>query len=240
MGTPYVGSSPFDFVDKEIAYATANPSGTTIQVMGCTVTLNGGTATAAAVANTNKITKKARMRYLVNTAATSAVAGLRTSTNLFRERGWRLKIVGGPATGQATATSRFFMGVRPSANATDTEPSALLNTIGIGWDSADTNAQIIYNDGSGSASKLDLGGSFPVPTTDDSVLYELELYAKPSDTSVYYRVREIVTGATAEGLLTTSIPNSTTVLSMGMYASVGGTSSVIGITFVDLYMECVG
>lgn len=40
------------------------------------------------------------------------------------------------------------------------DPSALLNSLGFGFDEADTNWQIMHNDGAGTATKVDLGASF--------------------------------------------------------------------------------
>lgn len=49
---------------------------------------------------------------------------------------------------------------------TDVDPSTSIQHVGIGWDSADANVQIMFNDGTGSSSKIDLGSSWPVPVTD--------------------------------------------------------------------------
>ena len=76
--------------------------------------------------------------------------------------GFKVTMRGGPDTGTSTATDRFFMGLKPAANPTDVNPSTLANIVGMGWDSADTNVQIMTNDASGTATKIDLGASFLV------------------------------------------------------------------------------
>lgn len=53
------------------------------------------------------------------------------------------------------------------------EPSAYKNIIGMGWDLTDTNIQFMHNDHLGTATKIDLGPSFPKPTADRSQVYEI-------------------------------------------------------------------
>jgi len=107
----------------------------------------------------------------------------------------------------------------------------------MGYDAADTNLQIMSNDGTSTATKVDLGASFPVPTTDRSKVYELALFAAPNGSTVQYEVTDLGTGAKATGTISTDLPSSTTFLTPRGYCSVGGTSSVIGITLFSLYVE---
>jgi len=113
----------------------------------------------------------------------------------------------------------------------------------MGWDSADTNIQIMHNDGSGTATKIDLGASFPVPTVDATEVYELQLFSPNSLTqSVSYRViRYDTTGKTiaaqATGTLTTDLPTLASVLSARIWMSVGGTSSVIGVAAMGIKID---
>lgn len=203
-----------------------------------------GTATAKSPASTNIHTQTAGVDFLVTTAATTAVAGFRSSVAQF----WRGNAAGlggftfvcrwAPATGAATTTSRGFVGLANSTSApTDVEPSSQLNIIGMGYDAADTNLQIMSNDGTSTATKVNLGASFPVPTTDRSKVYELALFAAPNDSTVQYEVTDLGTGAKATGTISTDLPSSTTFLAPRGYCSVGGTSSVIGITLFSLYVE---
>ena len=135
-----------------------------------------------------------------------------------------------PATGRACCGL-----LNTTAVPTDVEPSTLLNGIWMGWDAADTNVQIMHNDGTGAATKIDLGASFPVPTAPATNIYMLELYSPNELTqSVEYRVvRFNLTGrgvaAEATGTITTNLPAVTTLLANRTWVSVGGTSSAIGV-----------
>ena len=187
-----------------------------------------------------------RLDYLVTTASTTAVAGIRNNALQWTlgapsagNGGFHLVLRWGPATGVATATHRAFAGMRGSVAApTDVNPSSLTNLCGMGYDAADTNIQFLYNDGSGAATKVDLGASFPKPTADRATVYEVALFAPPGTTqSLSYEVRNLGSGATATGTVTTDLPATTQLLSPYAYMSVGGTSSVIGISVMSLYIE---
>ena len=199
-----------------------------------------GTATAANIAVTSLHTKIKRLDYLVTTAATTAVAGWRTSANLYcREIGYTLVIKGAPATGQANASGRFFIGLQANvSNPTDVAPSTLLNMIGFGWEAGDTTVQLYHNDGSGVATKTSLGVNFPKYTTDRATMYEVMLFAPPGGSSVKYQFTDMTTGQTTFGEITSADqPQASTFVSPRMYASVGGVSSVVGITFSAMYVE---
>ena len=120
---------------------------------------------------------------------------------------------------------------------TDVQPSTILNIIGMGWDAADANIQIMHNDGTGSATKVDLGASFPVPTVDRAKVYELALFCAPNAATVSWEVTDLGTGAVASGTIATDLPANTTLLAPRGWMSVGGTSSVIGIALMSLYIE---
>lgn len=204
-----------------------------------------GTNTAANVATTNIHTRMRRIDRLVTTASTTAVAGQRTGTGQFTVGGDAAGLGGffmvtrwGPATGVATTTHRGFCGMGPTTAPTDVQPSTLLNMCGMGWDAADTNIQFMHNDGTGTATKIDLGASFPVPTADRTNAYEIAMFSPPGTTqSVSYQITDLGTGAVATGTVTTDLPSTTTLMGHRVHMSVGGTSSVIGVAVMSVYIE---
>lgn len=218
---------------------------TTITAIGAAALTATGTATAANVATTNRHTWMRRLEYLVTTAATTAVAGFRGSANVFGRGqldsghgGFHLICQWGPATGTTVATKRAFVGVQSNTAApTDVNPSTLLNMIGMGWDSGDANIQMMHNDASGTATKINLGASFPVPNVDRASVYEISLFAAPGASTVNWMVRDLSSGAIVDGVISTDLPAATTLLSPRGYTSVGGTSSVVGIALMSLYIE---
>jgi hypothetical protein len=213
-------------------------------VLGLAIT-GTGTGTAYTPTPTSLITQQARIEWLVTTAATTAIAAFRTSSapvwrgNGAGLGGFHLVLRVGNATGGATATTRGFFGVAAGTGApTDVEPSTLLNMLGVGWDAADTNVQLMTNDGAGAAVKVDLGTSFPVPNADRGFSYELELWCAPFDTVITYKISNIGNAAVATGTVSADLPANNILLGARGYISVGGTSSIVGVALMDLTLEC--
>ncbi|MFO1201058.1 MAG: DUF2793 domain-containing protein [Tabrizicola sp.] len=212
-------------------------SGTTVTNLGLSPT-TVGTATSAALSVGSRRVRLRRIEYLVTTAATTAVAGWRSNASNYTvggtnawEGGFYAVMYAGPSTGVTNASHRFFMGMLSNAAApTDVNPSTLLRMVGIGYDAADTQVQVMSNDATGAATKIALGASFPKPNADRSFTYRLELYSPPGSTqSVSYRATYLETGAVAEGTLTADLPGTSDLLQPYTYVSVGGVSSVVGM-----------
>lgn len=227
--------------------ATWNPAGngTVIVANGAAALTATGTATAANVATTNRHTRQKRLDYLVTTAAATAVAGFRYAAAQWTigaatagDGGFHMIFRWAPATGVATATNRCFVGMaNTTAAPTDVEPSTITNIVGVGWDAADANIQIMHR-GTGAITKVNLGASFPVPTTDRTESYEIALFSPPGTTQqVGWTFTNNVTGVAASGVITTNMPTNTTLLAPRGWMSVGGTSSVIGIALMSGYIE---
>lgn len=225
--------------------ASGNGSGalTVFGDIGLTVT---GTVTAqAAGAGTNAYTATKLSEALVTVAATTAVVGFRAGQtrvflgNAANRGGFKLLWRFAPATGVATATNRLLVGLRVGSPVpTDVEPSSLLNMIGVGWDAADANIQMMRNDGVGVATKIDLGANFPVPTVDRTNVYEFRLMAAPNSTVVQYMFYEIESPTLAvTGSFSTDLPAVNVMLGPSAQMSVGGTSSVIGMAHGHLSVQ---
>jgi len=193
-----------------------------------------GSAVGASLASTNKFTRQSRTPTTAVTPSTSAIAGIRTSqppnldsylgTNS-EDGGFEVVFYVGASSGFEVATARFFAGYWANSTApTDVEPSSLVNFVGLAADSADTNMQIMHNDGSGTATKIDLGSSFPKPSTNSEHIYKVEIVA-PGGLTVNYTVTELLSGAVAQGVINTDLPSATTGLGFNGYLSAGGTSA---------------
>lgn len=145
--------------------------------------------------------------------------------------GFKAHMLGAPSVGCTNSSHRFFMGViEQKASLPDQNPSGMTNFVGIGYDSADSQLHIMHNDGSGSATKVALGASFPKPTSDNSVWYRLRLTA-PADTTrtIDWEVTELQTGAVASGTITTDLPATDKFVSPAAFNGVGGVSAPISL-----------
>jgi hypothetical protein len=210
---------------------------TTPNVAGFFVS-SAGTVTAKALSNTNAYTKTTILEYLTtasttakvyceNTIATGAYLRPNTSTT------WA--ITAGPASGLSNPTRRFALGIGQANVTADVDPSTITNGILLGYGSADTNVQIMYNDGSGTASKIDTG--WAKPTTDRTNVYTLRLWTNDVGVTWNYKAINWATDEILTGVLTTDLPNPSNAFCGGCYASVGGTSYLVGVGFGGIIYE---
>jgi hypothetical protein len=232
------------FARNKIAMLSPAGNSTSITSFGLDVTAVG-TPTAINVATTNLATSTKRLEYAVTTASTSAVAGFYGSVNQYHT-GNPANIYGGfffvcrfgPSRGSASnATRRFFCGFSSLTTApTDVNPSTTqTNALGVGTDSTDTNWQFIHRTTTGTAVKFDTG--FAKAATDNTKLYELVIFTSPFTSDVNFQFTDLTNGSTVRYTATSSIPGQTTLLSPRCWTSVGGTSSVVGISLNTLYIE---
>lgn len=220
---------------------------TTVQTLGMNITATG-TATAANVAATNIHTAMRRLEYAVTTAATTAVAGLRSGVLQHWIGGAGSQLGGfhfitrfGPSRGSASnATRRFFAGFTSNTAApTDVNVSttaAWANLIGVGCDSGDTNWQIMHRNGTATTTKIDtgIGKSY----ADAVEMFDLAIFAPPNGGGpVGILFTRLSDGVTFSTTITTNLPTSTQLLNWQIFSSVGGTNSVMGVSIASVYIE---
>ncbi len=210
-----------------------------------------GSATAGVVQATELRLLWPRVEARAGTPAVNAVAGFRGGGTLCRvgndanaPGGFNFNCVWGPSGFSMTSTHRACCGLINSTIApTDVEPSSQVDGIWMGWDAADTNIQMMHNDATGTATKIDLGSSFAVPTGTTFDVYLLQLFSPNSSTqSVEYRVIKYNTtartaAAEATGTITTDIPAVGTLLANRAWCSAGGTSAAIGVSLYGVEID---
>lgn len=241
----FIGPSGLDSVLQphmaKNGYAEWKPAGnaTTISAIGSAALTATGTATAKNYATTSLHTRSTGVDYLVTTAATTAVAGFYAPTAAARYRvtdGFMMIFRVAPATGGTVTTRRFFCGMSTSTAApTDVDPSTLTNVCGVGYSNADTNWQFYF--GGTATAKVDTG--ITKPAADRVGPYTVIVFAPPGGAYIAAELVDEVTGTSVESLTTTStnIMATTTAAGPRAYHSVGGTSSVVGLTLFSGYME---
>jgi hypothetical protein len=212
---------------------------TTITLWGTTNT-SVGTVSHPVLASTNLRTSMRRWIWTSAATANAASEG-RTAAGLV----WRGDAAGLGgwyyacrwAISSSTANQQVAVGLWAATGATATTqvPSALVNCIFVGWDSADDNLQVMHNDAAGACTKIDLGASFPANNTN--AVYEFMMFAPPNGASVYYRVVRLDTGDVAEGEIATNLPASTTFLTRHEYMNNGGTAAAVVLELCRIYIE---
>lgn len=229
--------------DGQISMWSGNNGSSSFTNYGAIAGSTQGTPNNANIALTSKVQSITAVEVLQVSLTTSNIASWRfTAPQWVRGNnvggGFFFHMRNAPATGCSNTAMRFFMGMRQSLSLpADAEPSSYTNIIGFGWDSADEKCQIFTNDGSGAATKTDMGASWPVPVTDRSVMYDVFIFAPPNTSSIFVTVINIANGATYSGEFSTDIPAQTTYLGPLTYTSVGGVSAVSGIRFASCFLQ---
>jgi hypothetical protein len=122
-----------------------------------------------------------------------------------------------------------------AAQATDVQPSSQLNIAGVGYDAADTNWFFMFNDGTGVATKVDT--TVARPTADRQSVYTVMVFCPPGGASIGVTFIDEANDVIYTSVATTDLIAASTALGPRAWSSVGGTSSVTGVTLFSGYME---
>jgi len=143
-------------------------------------------------------------------------------------------------------TAKFICGLHGSAVSTSspitstTQPSALVNVIGVGMDSSDTQLYIIHNDASGTATKVATGY-----TASTTTVYTIRFHCAASG-NIRYCFRDLGAMTEVTGILTTDLVATTAMLRCICVGSTGATSGGANIQigcsgfYANPYSEIAG
>lgn len=233
------GNETFRGVTHRSGVVTTDASG------GYTINISGAQL-ARTLLTTNYLTRQVVSSYSPTATATGAYGCIRGGSALFSISGgfYFTCDYGIADSGYAVGTHNFVgltsdLTTLSIGSSLNNQPSALTNIIAMASDSGDANMQIMHNDISGVATKIDLGSSFPSNRTAGTALttlYVVEFYNAPATTSVKYRVTNKESGAVATGTLTTNLPSTSNTLTFQVGRSMG--TSAGGVNGSAVY--CVG
>jgi len=205
-------------------------------------TSNTGTATTRNVATTSFFTTIRRLGFVSSTTAGSSAGVRHNLAQFFSGNGAGIGgffFVARFGISQTQTGYRFFVGLSATTGAFgNADPSSLLNLIGIGMDTGDTNIQFMHNDGAGTATKVTLGASWPRPTANTQ-FYELRLFVAPNTTTFYWSLENLdpANNLIVEGSVTTNIPSNTTLLSPQVWINNAAQAAAVAIDVSSLYIE---
>lgn len=188
--------------------------GTTVGVLGCTVT-NTGTISNPTIAITNLKTQTRRFTHTTANGAgnvgSTRVPNLECWRGNAAGRGGFFVVVRFGLTTIGTGNRMFVGLVDTVATPTNIDPttSTTPGKIGMAINANTGNWNLVHNITGTIPTIIPLGVSYPVNTTD---LLELILFAKPNDTVVTYRITNLSTNVQTSGTLSTNLPSSTTFL----------------------------
>ena len=208
----------------------------------------GGVLTTAATishvqtfASSNRWQATKRTRFQTTTTAGNA-SGVRTGYGqwflgnaagfggfFFRAQfGMNINLAGG----------QKFCGLAFASTAIAGDPSGLLNMCGMGYDAGDSSAgnwQFMRNDGSGVATKVDLGTGATRNTNDG---YDLVMFVRPNSAELFVRIVNLQTGAVVlDTSYTTDIPALNTALSFKCEVRNGAVAAADNIEIAKAYIE---
>jgi hypothetical protein len=210
-------------------------------VLGGTIT-TANTMSLAQVANsTNLWFTVLKKRFQTNTTAGNA-SGMRTSyTQWVRSAtagagGWFFRAQFGTSTNEAS--SHKFIGLCQQITALNNEPSLLVHMIGMGHDSTDANTGnwfLMHNDGSGTATKIDLGANAARNATDG---YDLIMFCPPGPGSrIFVLIVNIRTGVVVyDSSVSTDLPAQGTALAFKGEVR-NGLSTADNLEFAKVYIS---
>jgi hypothetical protein len=216
----YTLSTTDDLIDNRISEVfrgfTFNNNSTTVVVDGGLTASPTASTSAQTVASTNFVSKQVRLRYYASVVSTGRYTGLRGSSLLwFIGGGFKFVCDFNISDTAFGSTCQQFYGL--AGQTTDLNyggvsqilVNTLTNIIGVGSENGDANLQIFHNDASGTATKINLGASFPAnrdAVNAMTTVYSIILYNAPGSSSVIYRVINNETGAVARGTIATDLP----------------------------------
>lgn len=194
----------------------SNNSTTEVTSGGITISTTGSTI-ARSVASTNFATKQIRKGFYGSVVSAGRYTGTRGSALLWYLQGGFKYVcdvyISDTAYGSGCRQFYGMMGQTSDLTYSDSVlVDTMINVIGVGSDALDTNLQVFHNDGSGTATKIDLGASFPANRTAGAALttvYSIEIYNDNNSSEVKYCVINKETGAKAMGTISTNLPLNT-------------------------------
>ena len=116
-------------------------------------------------------------------------------------------------------------------------PSGLTNIIGVALDDTDSNYQFIYNDDTGTATKVDLGSNYDRTNVGaNAASFQIELFCDVGSSELQYRIQDLnnVSSDTGWNTISSNLPNSTIGLYPQFYANIGTGASANNVMHLGL------
>lgn len=217
-------------------------SGTTApSVWGGTLTTAATMSSQQTIASSNRWQATWRKRF--QTSATAGnTSGMRTAyTQYFRgnaagfggfffraQLGMNINLNGG----------QKFVGLCASTAALAGDPSALVNMCGMGYDAADAstgNWQFMRNDGTGTATKVDLGANAARNTTHG---YDLVMFNPPNSGTLYVKITNLHSDVVVlDTSYTTDLPAVNTGMAFKAEVRNGAVAAADNLEIAKVYIE---
>lgn len=132
----------------------------------------------------------------------------------------------------AVANARWFVGIHNSASVLPNgNPSALTNMFGVGMDSGDSEVYLMHNDGSGTATKIELTGFDPA-WLQTGIYIRLITHANTNERRWFVtRFNTIDASETYTGDISTNLPDTAEIYSPHIWRNNGSTALAVRLGF---------
>lgn len=232
-----VGQSHLKY--KPWYYLPFGAGSTTVDTLGSWTTA-GGTATARSITSGSLINQSRRLAFVSGTSANNS-AGVRANNVAFCMRSTTTGLGGCRMTARfvldaSLSNQRVFCGYSSTLASTilNSDPTAQTNAIGIALNTGDTAFRFMQNDGSGTATSISLGSSFP-GTTSNTDFYEFNLLIPIGPSArAFYSLDNLSSGAHIASYVDTDLPATNTGLGQwcGMATPGGGAVTFTVMSFL--------
>jgi hypothetical protein len=231
-------------VNQAVTALLPNGGVATYGLIGMAVT-ETGTATARACGS-GHVTKEQRIGFVSSASAGNSAGFFATTKNINPSAidtsigGYNFTCIFVVSSASPVANGRAFVGLYATAGVIgNVEPTSLVNMIGIGWDAGDATMRIMHNDGSGTATEVDLGANFPTTTVSQDII-TFNLFHPCGGAYPRYTVRNLQTGVTTQGMITSANqPAQGTMLGPQVWINNGATAAAVGIDIALLQIETI-
>jgi hypothetical protein len=122
--------------------------------------------------------------------------------------------------GRRSCSGMAAAGAPPAA----ADPDTIINIAAFCKRAADSNLQLVTNDGSGTGTSTDLGANYPASDTTSMYYGRIELRGGATRTAYYY-VKNLVTGNSTSGSTTTTLPDAGVAMTYLDYVGNGPTTA---------------
>lgn len=234
------------FADKFYSAITANGTNNTASVLGTTYTPTGTHSFNAGDTTTTGISGYIKNIVFVSGAGAGGSAGGRTSQSFITGSsssigGFDIRFVFWPGQNTSFSGMAWFAGLNgASAILGNADPSSLVNMCGFGIDSTDTNVQWMVNDGTGTATKTDLGANFPGYATPGSSIYPVyygRIFCEKGGSVIYYSLQRFDVANFASGSSSSNLPSNTVFMQAQVAVTNRASASSAGLAWARITME---
>jgi len=225
--------SVYDYTERYMQALGGNTS--TVYNLGIT---SGVTGSSAAVALGTGSYFAQINRLALNASAASGSSATNRNNGLIVYRGnasgrggFHFMSRGGVGSAASNATLRWWTGLY-GTNSTigNVEPDTLLNMVGFGINAGETTIRFYTNDGSGTASRTDLGANFPANALSTD-MYTFEIWCAPNASEIFWRCTRENTGDVASGSVTSDLPTNTVFMHPQVWINTGTTATAVSWHF---------